>query len=134
MNLTYHQLARGLLVSAAICAPVSGAFAQARTYQFDLPSQNLGDSLRAVTSRTGMQLYAAADDINNKQASALRGSFTPQQAINALLSGSGLIARVDGDAAIIKRDTASEGGDNVDEEVIIVTGSRIIISRSQDAL
>lgn len=50
MHSKQQGILRALLVSAAICAPVVPACAQ-QTYQFDLPAQNLGASLRQVFGR-----------------------------------------------------------------------------------
>lgn len=115
---------RALLISTAICAPIAPACAQA-TYQFDLPSQNLGDSLRDVSAKAGLQLFASAGDVNSKRAPVLHGNFTAQQAIDTLLNGSGLSARIEGDTVIVKPATTGPDSSTVDSEPIIVTGSRL---------
>lgn len=126
MNSKYRQLVQGLLAGAAICAPYSASAQQQQSYQFDLPAQELSASLRAVSDRAGLQLFAAADDIKDKRGRSLKGLYTAQQAIDILLSGSGLTSRFDGEAVIIKRASDSEPGtDRNIDPVITVTGSRL---------
>lgn len=126
MNLKYRQLVRGLLAGAAICASYSASAQQQQSYEFDLPAQDLSTSLRTVTDRAGLQLFAAADDIGSVKAPSLRGVYTVKQAIDVLLAGSGLAARLDGEAAIIKRAAAYDVAERSSQEAIItVTGSRL---------
>lgn len=126
MNSKYRQLVQGLLASAALSAPYSASAQQQQSYQFDLPAQDLSASLRAVSDRAGLQLFAAADDINHKRGRSLKGLYTAQQAIDILLSGSGLTSRFDGEAVIIKRASDSDAESDRDiDPAIIVTGSRL---------
>lgn len=95
---------------------------QQKSYAFDQPAQDLGDALRAVTSRAGWELYATAQDVNGIPAPALHGQFTPRQAIEQLVRGTNLSVRFEKGAVIIRRSTAPVSDASPE---IVVTGSRI---------
>ena len=118
------------LLSAAAAMSVASAPAaaqQQRTYAFDLPAQDLGDALRAVTARAGWELYAAAQDVNGVPAPALHGQFTPREAIERLLRGTGLVGRYEKGAVIVRVGSATADVEQVEETTkeIVVTGSHI---------
>lgn len=116
-----------LLAGGAICAIPQGASANPRQdFVFDLPAQDLGDSLRAIAARAGWELYASAAEVNGRRAPALRGTLSAREAIEHLLSGSGLSARFTGKAVVIRGPASGSAADGQpDAAPIIVTGSRI---------
>jgi outer membrane receptor protein involved in Fe transport len=86
---------RSLAVGAAIVctlAAVPAVHAQA-TYSFDLPAQELGKSLRAIARKTGSNIVFEPNAMRGRRAAALRGSFSAGQAVERLLTGTGLSAR-----------------------------------------
>lgn len=117
-----------LLAGAALGACPAAAWAGTDTvYTFDLPAQDLGDALRAVASRAGLELYASAEQVNGVSAPRLHGSLTARAAIEQLLKGSGLTARFsDGAVVIVGR---SQGGEadaaDASDTEIVVTGTHI---------
>uniref|UniRef100_Q47F01 TonB-dependent siderophore receptor n=1 Tax=Dechloromonas aromatica (strain RCB) TaxID=159087 RepID=Q47F01_DECAR len=104
-----------LLVSAIWAG---SAFAQSKS--FDLPAQGLGSALTALAKQGGIQILFDADALKGKQASMLRGSYSADEALGKLLSGSGFQAVSTGKAtyAIQKRPPA-EGAPNVLGEVTV---------------
>lgn len=122
------HMAAVLMASVACAVAPSPAWgADHDVYQFDLPAQDLGNSLRAIVAKAGWELYAAADDINGVAAPSLHGGFTPRQAIERLLRGTNLSVRFDRGAAIVRRRTemSAIGGESQADTEIVVTGSRI---------
>jgi outer membrane receptor protein involved in Fe transport len=113
-----------LLGGAALLLTIVPAAAKtAPAISFNLPAQDLGDALRAVAARAGLQVYAEAGEVNGIPAPAIIGTMTPRAAIEQLLAGSGLTATFTQDSIVIRRRglTASEtAGDE-----IVVTGSYI---------
>ncbi|MGN6376894.1 MAG: TonB-dependent receptor domain-containing protein [Sphingomonas sp.] len=105
--------------------PVAAAAQSPATYQFDLPAQDLGDALRAVAARAGLELYAAASDVNGLPAPALHGELTTAQAIDHLLRGTDLTARFENGAVIIARSGATTGPNDTADANIVVTGTHI---------
>lgn len=111
-----------VVAPAVVGAP---ACAQAdQSYNFDLPSQELGESLRAVAAQSGWQLYAPADAVKSKRVPALRGTLSVRDAVNLLLVGTGLTARF-ADRTVIVRSGDSADSQVSDDRAIVVTGSRI---------
>lgn len=122
----------------AICLGVAAAaltigtpgYAQERPARdYDLAAPDLKSALREVARESGLELLAISDDLQGKPAPALKGHYTPQEALAVLLRGTGLTAEISGGTIYIRgrptspRSTAdnstSEGSD------IVVTGSRI---------
>jgi hypothetical protein len=61
--------------------------------EFNIPSQPLTDALYAFTSVTGLEALAAGELLSDRRSAEIRGSFTAGEALQALLAGSGLVAR-----------------------------------------
>ncbi|NWD27598.1 TonB-dependent siderophore receptor [Pseudomonas yamanorum] len=57
---------------------------------FDLPAADLGDSLSRLSRESGRTLSANPALLQGRRAPALRGPFSPEQAAQQLLAGSGL--------------------------------------------
>ncbi len=118
---TTPLLALGLGLTAAPAA------AQERPrYTFHVPAGSLAAALRAVSSTSGRNIAGPADLLAGKQSQALDGELTAEAAVDRLLEGTGLRARVVGQNIIIEadpqgRDVAATSPDSE----IIVTGSRI---------
>lgn len=95
--------------------------------QFDLPSQELGASLRQVALQTGTPVIAPTELVSGSRAPALKGQYLPEEALETLLRGTGLhVVRV-GETLVVRQgqdratsDIAPEGRDN-----IVVTGTQI---------
>src|SRR3546814_1731230 len=89
----FQRLALLLGGATAIVMPAPLLAQDNQVYQFDIPAQALGDALRRVAAQAGLQLYAAADDVNDLAAPRVRGAMTAQQAIETLLAGTQKIGR-----------------------------------------
>lgn len=86
-------------VTAAIVASTLAVFAVPATAQpqadripFDIPAQSLVGALRAFADQGKQQLLFDEDRLARFRAPALHGSYTPREALDALLAGSGVIA------------------------------------------
>lgn len=88
-----HQLA-ALALGLALAWQ---AGAQVRQQSYDLPAQSLGAALNAVASRSGVQVLFLADVTEGRQAPALRGDYTPDEALSRVLAGTGLSVRAQGE-------------------------------------
>lgn len=84
----------GLLTPLLLAQP--GA-AQAQAPQtINLPAQPLDQAIIELARQTGLVIGGDASLLEGKQAPALSGNYTPEQALRALLAGSGVTAtRVD---------------------------------------
>lgn len=84
------RLRSALLATAMAFALSAGVHAQERSY--DLPAQSLAQSLRAYGQLADVQLIFTEDLVGDLAAPELKGGFTPEQALQRLLEGSGLRA------------------------------------------
>lgn len=92
-----------LTAVAADQGPVGGAV-QETGRSFDIPAQPLSTALAAFGRQTGLQVTAAAADINGIAAPAVAGRMNPVEALNRLLSGSGLtFSFSDGGTVVVER-------------------------------
>ncbi len=108
-----------------LASPVAeGQTSEARAY--DMPAQALGAALRQVTVVSGRPVVAATDLVAGRQAPALKGRFSAEDAVAELLRGSGLRAVPVAGALVVERDPAPAGSaDAGAPDDILVTGSRI---------
>ncbi len=60
---------------------------------FNIPSQPLTDALYAYTALTGVEALAAGELLANRRSTEIQGNFTADEALQALLAETGLVAR-----------------------------------------
>nr|WP_310936099.1 TonB-dependent siderophore receptor [Variovorax sp. UMC13] len=77
-------------MAAPVAVQAQPAVAPAERIAFDLPAQPLLDALRAFGRQTRYQVLYDGALIAGRQAPALSGRFTPREAIERLIAGSGL--------------------------------------------
>ena len=79
------------IASISLAALPGVAFAQARA--IDIPAEDLQSALNAYISQSGIELVYRADDVSGLNSQAVRGSFTPEEALARLLQGTSLTAQ-----------------------------------------
>lgn len=104
-----------LAVAGAATLYVGPAVAQAapdaRAVPFDIPAQPLADALMRFGQQSGLQVSADNEAIRNVRSNAVAGTFTPSQALHALLAGTGLRFRFSGaNTVTLERVAAQEKG------------------------
>jgi outer membrane receptor protein involved in Fe transport len=109
MSPTVHAQAKVPSVSAAV--------------ELNLPAGSIGDSLRALAAQTGLSLRADETLLQGRRTAALAGRYSPQDALDALLAGSGLSARVGPDGVITLSSAALEK--------VVVVGTKQAQGRQQ---
>ncbi len=92
--LSLSLLAAGLLSSSFALA---GSVPQA----FDVPAAALEQSLNTLARQAGAQILFASDVTSGKQAPALKGSYTLEQALERLLGSSGLSVQAQGERTFV---------------------------------
>jgi iron complex outermembrane receptor protein len=136
-------LAAAAITAMAIATPVRAQEGQRREYNVE--AQNLGDALRTVSRLSGREVIFTAEAVEGKNAPRLRGTYTPDDAVRALLEGSGLAAEFRKDVVLIRGRSEAPGevaGDPAAHSEILVTGSRIrgaqsaspVVTKSRDAI
>lgn len=103
--------------------------AQVQQRDFDIPAQPLTDALPQFGRQSGMQVSVGAGLIQGINSPGVRGSFTPEQALNRLLAGTGITYRLtSSDTAMLERGPSPSGGIMLDP--VTVEGQRIAPSTS----
>lgn len=92
MSMKFAPAVVSACVIAALSAPVA-AYAQAATYNFNIPAQDLGGALRAYERTTGQQVVVDGSLVWGKVGTSVVGQFTASEALDRLLAGSGLVAQ-----------------------------------------
>lgn len=103
-----QALRAATLVSTMLATALVQAQAAAR---FDLPSQALGDSLRAVSMQTNTNLFFDPALVDGKQAKALKVQSTIDEALARLLAGTGIKYEFLDEKTIVLSAEKSKDGD-----------------------
>lgn len=100
-------LAASLLLAGAALAQTSAPTVERA---FDIPAQALDKALSALARQAGVRILFSTDLTDGKQAAALKGTLTPQQALAGLLAGSGLVLKAlpDGGYTVASQPAAAE--------------------------
>ncbi|MFZ5507576.1 MAG: TonB-dependent siderophore receptor [Pseudomonadota bacterium] len=112
------------LAAAALLAGALAVQAQPATRDIDIPAQPLDKALSALARQTGARILFSTDLTERKQAPALKGSLTPQQALERLLAGSELVVRVTQDGGLTVAPKAPEAGGETTLPAVRVRASR----------
>lgn len=96
-----------LAAASALAWPMPQAWAQqpvaiAARKPFDVPAGTLEEALTAFAQQAGVTLSFDPALVRGKRSAALTGSFTPTQALERLLAGSGLAASFSGGTVVLK--------------------------------
>lgn len=106
VTLTLATLASPVPAHAQMQAPMPGSEGDATAADgpraFDLAPRPLAQALNDWALQAGRQLIVEPALVNQRMAPAVSGQFTPREALDRLLAGSGLVARTDGAAVIIE--------------------------------
>lgn len=90
-----------LAIGTTVAAPP--AEARSVTYNLDIPSQSLNDALQALALASHHKLLYSSELVEGKNSPAIKGQFTAEQAVEALLSGSKLAYEVTSDGLVLIR-------------------------------
>lgn len=118
-----------LMTAQAVALGVPHARAQAANQMdYNLPKDSLGNSLRLISRLSGREIIFTAQAVEGKLSPSLKGHFSTDDAVKALLVGTDLIAEFRKDVILIReRSQTSELSERVPAAVaeLIVTGSHI---------
>lgn len=116
---TGSPVALRLCVLALLCAalpwlPVNDAFADGTSpaeqpVDFDIPVQRIADALGEFARQAGVQIFFISEGFENTRANAVVGTYSPQEALDLLLAGTGLSADYSADTGI-RVSTVPEAG------------------------
>lgn len=129
----FNSFRHSLLASAVIVAlsslPAASLKAQEsnNTIEISIPAKPLGEALVELANTTGLTIVATNELVRGKQSPALIGRYSPEQALNKMLEGSGLVASPSSTGAfIVSALTSQEGeGELLQLAPIVVQGELI---------
>lgn len=110
----------GLFLVLSVTAAADSDFGQ--PVMLDIPAQPLDQAITELARQSGLSVGGDAALLRGKLAPALRGEYTPEAALNALLSGSGITWRLTGDR-IVTLTSASDASDSVRLNPVTVEGA-----------
>ena len=124
---------RAVLLATAACAlsaarPAEAARQAEAAMDYDLPAQDLGDTLLAIARLSGHDVLFAAEIVRDHKAPAIKGRYGFVEALREAVSGSSLTVEYRAGAALIRQrspDAAPVGNDHAAASAITVTGTRI---------
>ena len=104
------------LLALAVAAPATGALAQTTdssvlhnaTVQYSIAAQPLAQALTDWAAQSRIQLSVPQGSVAGKPAPAVSGRLTPMNALERLLTGTGLVASAEGSGVVIKSAAAPE--------------------------
>ncbi|MDB5581650.1 MAG: TonB-dependent receptor [Bradyrhizobium sp.] len=88
-SINHRRLCSTAAAALVFAAPVA-AHAQQRSFQLDIPAQDMGSALKALASATGQQVVFKGSTVRGKRNNAVRGSYSPEDAVALLIRGTGL--------------------------------------------
>jgi iron complex outermembrane recepter protein len=90
-------------LAAVLAALAHGAFADAATFAFDIPREDLALALNQIAQQSHIEIAYSAELTRGRTSPSLEGIYTPAQALDMLLNGSGLhVRRIAGGALVIE--------------------------------
>ncbi len=85
---TRHAFMAGTAIVCALATP-----AQAQEKRFDIPAQSVRSAIVALGRQADVQIIASRSVTSGKQANAVKGAMSVEQALARMLQGTGLVAR-----------------------------------------
>ena len=123
--MSLHRIAA---LACALLVSLAQLPARAQGLEIDLPAQPLGQALNALAQKTGTPIAAPAALVAGKQAPAVKGRYTPQEALGRLLVGSGLQARRKGAGFVVQPRASADADARLEDQAplaeVTVLGTR----------
>lgn len=130
------NLAAALAITASIVAIASPA--QAQPAGFSIPAGDLANALDKYARQTGRQVLYKVDEVKNARTLGVHGTMSADDALRALLVGTGFTVRSDrsGAVAIVRAETAMNVGaaDPQPSEVAVTSTPAPTAARSAPAI
>lgn len=116
------------LALAAIAATSAALPATAQTdtiFAYDLPAQDLATTLRTIARQSRIEIGFADDNVRGRRAPVIRGRLTPDQAVQAALSGSGLVTELRDGAILVRLRPGAKTASADQPDEVTITGTHI---------
>src|SRR5687768_9257374 len=93
VNRIHRAMAWIAIVAAAWCS--WGTAAEPTRRNFDLPAEPAEQSLKRFSAQSGLGVLFVSESVAGVRTNAVKGSFTPREALDLLLADTSLIATQD---------------------------------------
>lgn len=100
-------LAIALAIGSSVVQAQGASALLNASVQLNIAAQPLGQALNDWARQTRIELIVPPALVTGRMASAVTGNLTPQQALDRLLAGTGLVATPDGAAVVVRGAPAS---------------------------
>ena len=87
---------------------VSTNTAQPQSIAFNIPAQNLNSAILSFANKAGIQVFYDVSRVEGLRSTAVRGTYSPEQALAQLLSGTGVSYRFSGNSVSLTRPEAAD--------------------------
>lgn len=117
-------------IAGGICLLMFCLAAHAQLRELKIPGGELKAALDAYAQQTGIQLLYKIDDVRNRSSQGVSGSLQAADALDAILQGTTLKARRDGQNAVVivpgaPQASSIDGAAQPEQQMVQVTGSRL---------
>lgn len=102
------RLLAGSGMAIVACSASSAVAAQTRVATYSISEQSFAGALNQVAMQSGYQLVIDGDLTRNRTSGGLRGRYTLEQAMERLLTGTGLTYSIRGNLILIRRARMAE--------------------------
>ncbi|MGV6875260.1 TonB-dependent siderophore receptor [Pseudochelatococcus sp. B33] len=99
--------------------------------RFDIPAQPLSSALTSFGRQAGLQVSAAAGTVLGRDAPAVSGTMTPENALRLLLAGTGIDYRIRNGTVTLGRNSSSS--ETADEEGTLVLDTITVQDQAESA-
>jgi iron complex outermembrane recepter protein len=100
-----------ITVTFLLALLASNAHAGDNALEFNIPAQNLPAALKQLAGQSRLQMLYDGPTVQGKHSTALKGRYTPRQALQQVLAGTGLRAVATGNNAVaVKSEPQSYSG------------------------
>ena len=89
-----------LRAGVGLCAVLNTAGAQEQRINFNIPAQPVAGALDALAAQSELQMLFNRQALQNSRTRGVKGSYTPREAIQKLLAGTGLVYTFTADDAV----------------------------------
>jgi TonB-dependent receptor len=128
----YDAAFRAALMGSVAAVAVLAQPAAAQDKTFNIPAQDAVSAVPSFVQQSGLQVLAAANDLKGIKTNAVQGNMSPDAALAALISNTGLTVKSrDGASAVIGRVATAESRATdaaavapTDNQEVVVVGMR----------
>ncbi len=126
----FNAMSLSLLATASVVAICASPAHAGAARPFNIPTQPAATAIPLFAKQSGLQVLANGADLDGVTTNAVNGSFTSDEALHRLLSGSKLATRVSANGAVLIVDTtaataagaSAPASDTAESTVVVVTG------------